>query len=115
VLAKDYKQRQAKIEKQLETRLPIPIAEAIRDLSWHKKEKRLTKRDGDLLSQGVDLLATEMALMAECEMADAEQTIDAVLQAVMTDTVNESESRFADVAAPVTPDAPLQKLLDRVR
>jgi CarD family transcriptional regulator len=115
VLAEDYRQRQAKIEKKLETRRPIPIAEAIRDLSWHKKEKRLTKRDGDLLAKGVDLLATEMALLAEGEIADAQQTIDAVLEAVMTDAVDEPESLLADVAAPGTQDALLQKLLDRVR
>jgi CarD family transcriptional regulator len=115
VLAKDYKRRQAKIEEKLETRRPIPIAEAIRDLSWHEKENRLTKRDGDLLAKGVELLATEMALMAEGEIADAQQTIDAVLKAVMTNTADEPESLTTDVATPVTQNALLQKLLDRVR
>jgi CarD family transcriptional regulator len=115
VLENDYKPRQANIEEKLETRRPIPIAEAIRDLSWHEKEHRLTKRDGDLLAKGVELLATEMALMAEAEIADAQQMIDAVLKAVMTDAVDERESIIADVASPVTQDTLLQRLFDRVR
>jgi CarD family transcriptional regulator len=87
----DYKPRQAGIEEKLVTRRPVKIAEAIRDLSWHQKVKKLTKRDEDLLAKGKDLLATEMALLSECEFADSYQMIDAVLRAAMMEPVDERE------------------------
>lgn len=80
-LVKDYKERQARIVEQLDTRKPIPIAEAIRDLRWRKQDKYLTKRDADLLAKGVDLLASEMALAGDTEIMDAQLTIDAAIQA----------------------------------
>jgi CarD family transcriptional regulator len=78
-LSTDYKQRQARVQEQLGTRQPILVAEAVRDLSWHGKSKRLTQKDGDLLNQGRELLASEMALATDAELADVHYTIEIAL------------------------------------
>jgi len=103
-LVKDYKQRQARIEEQLDTRQPIPIAEAIRDLRWRKEEKHLTKRDADLLAKGVDLLASEMALATDAEKTDAQLTIDATIQAAMECAVDGVGGQAADLFAQARQD-----------
>jgi CarD family transcriptional regulator len=83
MLSDDYKQRQARVQEQLGTHRPIPVAEAIRDLTWHRERKRLTQKDKALLAHGRELLATEMALATDGEIADAQALIDAVLKAAV--------------------------------
>jgi CarD family transcriptional regulator len=85
VLSKDYKRRQARIQDKLGTGRPVPIAEAVRDLAWRKKKKRLTQKDEALLSRGMDLLAGEMALATDTEIFDARETIDIALKAAMAE------------------------------
>jgi CarD family transcriptional regulator len=115
ILETDYKRRQAKILEKLLTCRPVLVAEVIRDLSWRKKEKRLTQKDENLLARGMDLLVSEMALATDTGEFEAQETIDAVLEAGMTDTVDERESLLVNAAAPFTQDARLQQLLDQVR
>jgi CarD family transcriptional regulator len=62
---------------------PLPetlqIAEAVRDLTWHKHHVRLTKRDQDLLDRGREMLASEMALASDTDVSDVSATLDEAL------------------------------------
>jgi RNA polymerase-interacting CarD/CdnL/TRCF family regulator len=104
ILSDDYKQRQARVQEQLRTHRPIPVAEAIRDLTWHRERKRLTKKDKALLDRGRELLATEMALATDSEIADAQALIDAALKAATVRRLAELEdtqdAKTALVSAP---------------
>jgi CarD family transcriptional regulator len=91
-LSKDYKQRQARIEQKLETRRPIPIAEAIRDLTWRKQESYLTKRDGDLLAKGLELLTSEMAVASGSDEIEAQQTINSARQLCLAHDSEETQN-----------------------
>jgi CarD family transcriptional regulator len=91
LLPKDYKIRQEQIRGKIKTCIPIQIAEAIRDLTWHKRSTKLTKVDEDLLNQGRELLAGEIALATDTEFFDAQDTIDTTLKIAMADEANELE------------------------
>jgi RNA polymerase-interacting CarD/CdnL/TRCF family regulator len=80
-LSNDYRERQAGVQEKLGTCLPIPVAQAVRDLTWRRQCKRLTQKDKALLSRGRELLANEMALATDGEIADAQALIDAALRA----------------------------------
>jgi len=80
VLSKDYKRRQERILEKLGTGMAIPVAEAVRDLTWRKERKRLTQKDEDLLNRGRERLATEIALATDTQVFDAEERIDDVLR-----------------------------------
>lgn len=82
-LSKDYRERQRLIQEMLETGYPIPIAEAIRDLTCHGRSKRLTEKDQQLLRWGRGLLATEMAVVSNTQVFDAEVAISAALKVAM--------------------------------
>lgn len=90
VLSKDYKLRQQRIQEQLGSGRPIPVAEAVRDLSWRKERNRLTQKDEALLSRGQELLATEIALATDTQLLDAQAmiqtTIDGALEAGMKES-----------------------------
>lgn len=85
-LPKNFKARQEQIQQKLRTGRPIPIAEAIRDLTWHHKVAHSTKKDQDLLSRGRQLLVGEMALMSDDKVADVNRAIDAALAAAAEET-----------------------------
>lgn len=85
VLSKDYKRRQERIREKLGTGMAIPVAEAVRDLSWRKERKRLTQKDEDLLNRGRERLATEIALATDTQVFDAEERIDDVLRVAIMD------------------------------
>ncbi|MBC8446768.1 MAG: hypothetical protein H8D78_03370 [Chloroflexi bacterium] len=80
-LPKDYKERQGRIEEKLKTGRALLLAEVIRDLTARERLAYLTKRDGDLLTQGRDLLTSEIAMATDRETSDVNETIDAVLLA----------------------------------
>jgi CarD family transcriptional regulator len=82
-LPKDYKERQGWVQEMLETGHPLPIAQAIRDLTYHGQVKHLTQKDESLLRQGRDRLATEMAVAGNLHVADAQEAIDAALRVAM--------------------------------
>ena len=86
-LSEDFKQRQARIQEKLNTGRPSKIAEVIRDLSWRKYDAHLTKADANLLAQGQDLLATEIAVVMETEITEARETINAALRVGMPELV----------------------------
>ena len=48
---------------------------SVRDLNWHRERAHLTKRDSDLLRQGLDLLAAELALVSGDDISDLSDLI----------------------------------------
>lgn len=114
-LSTDYKQRQMRVQEQLQTRRPIQVAEAVRDLTWHRKRKHLTQKDESLLSQGRELLASEMALATDSQISDAEQTIETVLTvAITSEPDGQQDLREASANLALTSDALVHKLLSGV-
>ncbi len=115
VLSSDYKQRQAGVQEKLRTCRPVQVAEAVRDLTWHRERKHLTQKDEALLNQGRELLASEIALATDVQVSDAQETIDTMLQVALTRVHDELESPREDVTATtVTSESLLQKLFRRV-
>jgi RNA polymerase-interacting CarD/CdnL/TRCF family regulator len=51
------------------------LAKVVRDLTWHRERAHLTKIDADLLKEGWDLLAAEMALVSGVEISDSSRLI----------------------------------------
>lgn len=61
-LAKDYRQRQARLAEKIYSGDPEQVAEALRDLAWRKRTAKLSIRDGILLRKANRLLASVFAL-----------------------------------------------------
>ena len=87
-LPQDHKERQEQILEKLKTGLPTELAEAVRDLAWYQKMSHLTKRDTDYMDRGRKLLAAEMALVADTEIADANKTIESTLTDALAEAKN---------------------------
>lgn len=87
-LPKDYKKRQEEILVKLRTCLAREIAEAVRDLTWHEERAYLTKKDSELLAQGRELLAGEIAMATGAEPMDAQQMIDTTLSEALARDVS---------------------------
>jgi CarD family transcriptional regulator len=83
LLPQDYKERQASVWEKLRTARPIPIAEAVRDLAWHRHSAHLTKKDEELLKRGQDFLTAEVALVSDTQVSEAGERIQSVLDAAM--------------------------------
>jgi CarD family transcriptional regulator len=84
-LPQDHKERQEQILERLKTGQPDDLAEAVRDLAWYQKLSHLTKKDTDYMDRGRKLLAAEMALVADTEMAEADRTIESTLADALAD------------------------------
>lgn len=82
-LPDEYKQRQGQVEERLKTGQPVVIAETVRDLTWRGETAYLTKKDGDLLMRGRELLVGEMALAAGTGIEETTQVIDKALMAAV--------------------------------
>jgi len=80
-LSEDFKERQEQVRQKLQTGRPLEVAEVVRDLTWRERYAYLTKADSELLAKGRELLATEMALVMDKEVFEAEQMINAALAA----------------------------------
>jgi CarD family transcriptional regulator len=91
ILSNDYRLRQEQLQEKLGTRLPLLMAEAVRDLTWHRKHKRLTQKDETLLNRGRELLATEIALATDTRTCDAQEMIDAALTVALASRLDELE------------------------
>lgn len=86
-LPQDYKERQERVWEKIRAHRPIPTAEAVRDLTWRGESAHLTKRDSELLQQGQDFLAAEVALVSDSELSEASERIAAALQIAMAGMV----------------------------
>ena len=62
----------------------MQLARVGRDLTWHRERAHLTKRDSDLLKQGQDLLAAEMALVSGDDVSDSSELIGSTMIAAVT-------------------------------
>jgi CarD family transcriptional regulator len=82
-LPEDYRERQEQISTRLETGQVVQVASVVRDLSWRQKRGHLTKKDSDLLRHGLDLLASEMALVSGDTVSEARELIGSTLTAAM--------------------------------
>ena len=74
-LPADYKDRQKWVRERIHTAHPIPMAEAVRDLTWHGWSAHLTRTDSDLLKTVQDFLAAEIALASDTKVSEANETI----------------------------------------
>ena len=90
-LSEDYRERQALIRERLAVGGPLRIAEIVRDLTWHERRAHLTKADSELLTKGLRLLAAEIAIVTDTEVADAKQTIDTALTPAKASDLNSRE------------------------
>jgi CarD family transcriptional regulator len=86
-LPQDFKQRQEQVWERLRTGRVMQVAEVVRDLAWHEERDHLTKRDSELLTQGTQRLAAEMALVSDTEVSDMEKTIQDTLAAATSSPV----------------------------
>jgi CarD family transcriptional regulator len=91
-LSNEYKKRQEGVQEKLGTGLPVPMAEAVRDLTWHRKRKHLTQGDEALLKRGRERLATEMALATDGDVVEAHELIDGTLRTAFARGFDELEA-----------------------
>lgn len=75
-LDENYKERQERVWDKLCTSRVMPIAEVVRDLTYHRERAHLTKRDTDLLLEAKQRLAAEMALVTGDDIAELEHRIE---------------------------------------
>jgi RNA polymerase-interacting CarD/CdnL/TRCF family regulator len=66
----------------------MQLAQVVRDLTWHGERAHLTKRDSDLLRQGQDLLAAEMALVSGQAVSDSNKLILSVMTAAVANAAS---------------------------
>ena len=98
VLSDDYKKRQERIQEKLKTGDVIKVAEVIRDLSTLKREDHLTSFDTKLLERAQQFLASEVALVEEVQVSEAERMIYETLDNGM----ESSEAQGEEVAGKST-------------
>ena len=91
-LSNDYRERQERVREKLETGLPVPMAEAVRDLTWHRKRRHLTQRDEALLKRGRERLAAEMALATDADVVETHVLIDGTLRTALARGFDELEA-----------------------
>jgi CarD family transcriptional regulator len=78
-LPEDYRERQAWARERLETGDPLRIAGIVRDLIWYERRAHLTEADSALLARGREFLASEIALVTETQIAEANELINDAL------------------------------------
>jgi RNA polymerase-interacting CarD/CdnL/TRCF family regulator len=83
-LPDEYKERQEQIDAEIRTGRVMKLARVVRDLTWHRDRAHLTKRDTDLLKQGQDLLAAEMALVSGDDVSVASKLIESTMATALT-------------------------------
>lgn len=74
-----FKARRKKIEGLLQSSLPVKIAEAVRELAWRDHDNGLSNFENKLLSQGRDMLVTEIALASDQSKIEAQEEIERAL------------------------------------
>ena len=83
-LPDDAKERQGQVGADIKTGEVLPLARVVRDLTWHRQRARLTKRDTDLLKQGQERLAAEMALVSGDDASDSIKLIGSTMTVALT-------------------------------
>jgi len=78
-LPEDHRERQELVWEKLKTGESFQVAETVRDLMWHQHQAHLTKKDADYLDRARKMLAAEIALVKDCEIAEASRTIETIV------------------------------------
>ncbi len=78
-LPEDHRERQELVWEKLKTGESFQVAETVRDLMWHQHQAHLTKKDTDYLDRARKMLAAEIALVEDCEITEANRTIETIL------------------------------------
>jgi CarD family transcriptional regulator len=86
----DHRERQEAIEARMATGLPLEVAEAVRDLAWHKSAARLNQKDEQLMAHGRKLLASEIAVVLEIGVEEAYGAMDRALELAIAQGVEKS-------------------------
>jgi len=81
LLPQDHKKRQKFLEEMIYSGFPVKIAEAVRELTWRRRDKKhLGIEDQRLLDHGRHLLIQEVGLAMNHEETEALQIIDNALE-----------------------------------
>jgi len=88
-LPEDHLERQKRVWEKLGTGRVMQLAEVVRDLNGYRQQSRLTKKDSEYLNRGREWLAAEMALASDTAVSEANQKINAALEASMGSTANQ--------------------------
>ena len=101
-LSDDYRSRQAKIQKQIQTREPHAMAEALRDLYWREQNDKLTSVELKMKSSLIKMLSHEIAVIcAEKTVEKANSQLMGMLHRMIQR--DEPESDDPDSARPDRP------------
>ncbi|MEZ4867768.1 MAG: CarD family transcriptional regulator [Caldilineaceae bacterium] len=93
-LPSDYKKRQKQLEELVFSGYPLKIAQAVRELTWRRQDKKqLSMEDRRLLEQGRELLIEEMSLALHTDAKRTEQVIDEALAVAL-----ENDNAFVEEA-----------------
>lgn len=86
-LPTDHEQRYELLKDRLRDGNALHIAAAVRDMAWREEtERRLTKQGKQLYEESLTLLAGEIAIAQNTELADAEaQIVETLRESVSTD------------------------------
>ena len=100
-LSDDYRARQAKIQKQIQTREPDAMAMALRDLYWREQTEKLTAVETKLKSQLIKMLSHEIAVIcADLSVEKATSQLTSMLvkmvEAGSADEIDEVNALDAD-------------------
>jgi len=80
----DHRERQETIENRMATGQPPQVAEAVRDLAWHKSDARLNQKDEQMMARGRKLLASEIAVVLGIGVHEAYAAMDESLEIAIT-------------------------------
>lgn len=83
-LSEDFRERQLDIEERLKTGDIFVTAKVIRDLTWYGQVQGLTKRDTQLVQRAEELVAMELALIRDSEIAEAAEQLQSVVAEAMS-------------------------------
>lgn len=82
-LSEDFRERQTDIEERLKEGDIFEAARVLRDLACYGRVHGLTKRDQQLMQRAEDVVAAEMALVAETEIKETASRLQTALDEVM--------------------------------
>ena len=89
-LPTDHEQRYELLKDRLREGNALHIASVLRDMAWREeKERRLTKQGKELYEEGLTLLAGEVAIIQDSDLATAEaQIVDILRKSVTTEVAS---------------------------
>ena len=74
-----HKKRRKIVEDLIQSGRPTKIAQAVRELAWRQERDGLSNWDSQMLSQGKEMLAAEMALVTDSRTGVARRKIEETL------------------------------------